>query len=261
MTAPLSSAVLWRLNTNRAEFQLDSWTGSVDLTRPERGVEVNESSTIRPSGAQVLGIEVGQHAALLGTPVDVYVRDADLVARYAESANFPFGIQTYWSLATREISGGSALQIDLLISIQTPQLGVHARVGCSSRIAISAAWQGALENTAAQSRGAELIAASTSRLLGEQGAPWILSELARPGEQAAVGSYFEATLPNDFLGADLELSAGSLAIRRQMLDETMEKGVIRRLSCRGIFVLGPVGPEVARTLFEELFSEKPRLTT
>jgi hypothetical protein len=84
---------------------------------------------------------------------------------------------------------------------------------------------------------------------------------SRSAASGPAGSYIEATPPTDFLSAELGLTEGSLAIRRQLLDEIMEKGVIRRLSCRGIFVRGPVGPKVAQTLYQELVHEKPRLTT
>ncbi len=261
MTAPISSVATWRLSATRAEFQLDSWSGSVDLAHPERGVAVQERATIRPHGAHVLGVEVDQSGTTLGTPIDAYVREADLVARYAESKSFPFGVQTYWSLARREISGASALQIDLLISIQTSQLDVRARVGSRSKVAAAAAWYVASANAATSPTNAVSIPTGTSGLRDGLPAMWILSALTPPDGHAAAGSYLEATPPTDFLGADLDSVDGALAVRRQLLDEIMEKGVIRRLACRGIFVRGPIEPEVAHGLYQELIHEKPRLTT
>lgn len=259
MASQLSSASPWRLKGNCAEFQFGSWNGSVDLTQPARGVEVHEPATIVPGGARVLGVEVGKPTAALGAPVDAYVRDADLVAVYAESPALPFGVQIYWSLADSGLSADS-LRIDVIVSIQTQQLDVRAHVQTTSALTAAAIWLSANSRTDGLKEFGS-VSAGMSRIHAARHEPWIVAELARPDGAATSGSYFEAAMPSDFLGADLKLSGKAFLIRRELLDETMEKGVIRRLWCRGIFARQGLQYQAAVQLADEFLGEKPRLTT
>ena len=207
----------------------------------------------------MLGVEVGKPTAALGVPVDAYVRDADLVAVYAESSEFPFGVQIYWSLANSGVSA-DLLRIDVMVSIQTQWLDVRAHVETTSTLTATAAWHCA--DTPADGLAKFVtVPVGASRIDAARHEPWIVAELVRPNGAAASASYFEAAMPSDFLGADLELSGKAFLIRRELLDETMEKGVIRRLRCCGIFAREVIQSQVAVQLADEFLGEKPRLTT
>lgn len=267
MTASSGAALTWQLNGTRAQFCIDGWTGSVDLELPMRGATLSDGAAIRPGDLDVLGIEVAHAPGRPGKLIDAYVRDADLIAVYAEQSAQPLGVQVYWSLARCELLGTSGLQIDLLASIQTQQLDVPARAVSSSRLTAREAWGTADPNWQSPRALSELTEGRSAELLPGREVPCLLAAIgtAAGGDGSTKPnsgcSYAEAMPPSDFVGSKVSVADGRMAVQHRLLDEIMEKGVIRRLRVRGACWRQPPNFALAAAMYHQFLTAQPRLTT
>jgi hypothetical protein len=106
-------------------------------------------------------------------------------------------------------------------------------------------------------------------LSSDECVPCIMVDFAGQGaSQAKSGArtYVEAVQPSDFLGTEITsteiaLPGDRMSVRHRLLDEVMEKGVIRRLRARGWLSDAPISPGLPAEMCRQFLAEKLPLTT
>ncbi len=206
----------WSLAGTRATLIHCGVNATVDVATPSRGL-----TQINWNGASLAGHLLGVDAGIAASPDDAYVRGADLVVVYRETAERPYTVQVYWSAGGVTADRGPIL--DATISIQTRQWEAYPRVRVTSELG-----------------GAGKIEIEESVLI------------RRPS--AAAWTYVEVAPALDF-----QLDAAD-SLAWQFRDHFMERGVIRRLRVRGALVPREDDQAAARHLLDGLLTEPPPLT-
>lgn len=248
-----SSESLWQLSGFAAQLQAASLVARIDLQSPALGLK-GLTWKSAPLIGSVLGIDLSQsskiHGKSIGALVDGFARGSDLVAKYPETQSQPFTLEVYWRVAATE---SDQVQIDAIVSLQTSLLECYPTVQTITSLAAQEAWF-------VPSSG------SKARLLAHEVSP---EQTTSSDEFAGVvlrsadrsWSYLEMTHPED-LGtwqADCEES-GKWRLQRLLGGEFQEKGVIRRLRVRGVFLPQEEDIEIASRLLREFASSPSPLT-
>ncbi len=244
---------LWQLSGFAAQLQAASLDARIDLQSPALGIN-GLTWNSAPLLGSVLGIDLSQspaiHSNSIGALVDGFARGSDLVAKYPETQSQPFTLEVYWRVAAAE---SDQVQIDAIVSLQTSLLECYPTVQIMTSLAAKEAWF-------VPSPG------SKARLLTNEVSP---EQTTNSDEFAGVllrsadrlWSYLEMTHPED-LGtwrADY-VESGKWTLQRLLGGEFQEKGVIRRLRVRGVFLPQEEDIEVASRLLSEFASSPPPLT-
>jgi hypothetical protein len=242
----------WQLDGTRAYLCAGGWTAGVDLTDAISGVAVKHATIDESSN--ILGVAVPTAQGPLGPPTDWYAREGDLVAIYPEAKNRPFRVTIYWSTSPPTAGIKGSLQFDLVISVQTEQLGIEARVDAISRVPARCVWASA---DAEWSNPRQVLLGEGEALELNRGSflPAILVEID------PTHSYLESVAEIDFLGCTVSRARSSCVVRQRLLDEIMEKGVIRRVRVRGLLFAGPQRFELPADAYRRFTAEKLPLTT
>jgi hypothetical protein len=222
MTTTTSTAsTLWRLEGQCALLHCGPLQAIVDVATPQRGL-TQLRYLESPLDGSLLGVDVAAE------PNDAYVRGGDLVVAYSETAERPYSVQIYWSVA--ESPTRNALFLDATVSIQTRRWEAYPRVAVASSLA-----------------GAETIrVAETVCLARPVAAHWSYAEVA-PVE--------DFVLKTDLTGDSTTPTSGWL-----FGDQFMERGVIRRLRVRGAFIPRCDDAASASCIHVALLAETPPLT-
>ncbi len=233
MTTATDSSV-WRLDSNQATLCTPQLTAHIDLLNPCAGLGKLVFCDM-PIEGYALGVNIGSSATLSKQDVsDVFVRGSDLVVTYAETSERPFSLQVYWRVTVGE---QGTLLLDAILSLQTdllesfPDFVVETQLPASTEIAVP----------------------------NEHSADQPLGILLRPTESD--WSYAEATHPEDRGECQVEPGKGkSMLVRRQLGGQFLEKGVIRSLRVRGVFVPRKRDLDLATQCLASLATEEPPLT-
>ncbi len=237
---------IWRLDSTKAILCTPQLTANIDLLNPRAGISqlVFEDEPIE---GFALGVNFGTKAALSSKDLcDVFVRGSDLIATYAETAERPFSLQVYWRATVGE---RGALLLDTILSLQTDLLESFPGLAVETKLPAAEAW-----------------------LLPEEGAT--ATEVVIPCDLSAdrVGgfllrpsngdwSYAEMTHPEDRGECQIgRCKDDSLFVQRQLGGQFMEKGVIRSLRVRGVFLPRENDFELATQCLTSLATEEPPLT-
>lgn len=262
MSAHRQHALHWRLNNSHAELNAGPWNLQIDLDDPAAGIRVARAGASHAGEARLLGVYCAGTRRSPGRIVDRYARDADLVVTYDAEADQPIRVQVYWSAARLALPEVEGLQLDLLVSVQTDRLDIAALVEAESQIANVDLWRGRGRQGNTADLSFEPVTGIATRIDGGASIPCVLAatEAAATGVPSPFPTYIEAAPPSDQLGAEVANQAGVATFRRRLLDEGMEKGVIRRVRVRGWLIDGRFNPEWARLLCQGLSTEKLPLT-
>lgn len=249
--------LIWKIAGNQAELNCRGLTARLDLGRPDRGFANLTFDGVRSAGT-ILGITV--ESGVPGrtvdqkqndTPVETYVRANQLIATYAPTVDRPVGYQIEWEAHS---SDQHQVALDAMVSVQTPLLETYPEVLVDSHLD-----GGGLQFHPLHEISEQELTVSEQDWRVEQPGCSLLELVAKQG--TTIGFYAEMVHPADFL--QWSCRSASSSTRWQMCDHFMEKGVIRRLRSRGLFLIGhdnDAAREAAREQLVALEAEQPPLT-
>lgn len=243
---------VWQLNARLATLRADGLTGTINLDRPALGL-----SGLCWQGASVegtvLGVSIAQGLVekdlVVQPECECYARGSDLVATYLQHDQQRFTLQVYWRVFTR----GSAVVIDAILSLQTSLLECFPGVIFNTRLSGEELW--VVGNKLTETK--QISSARDERVQLTSDEP--VGLLLRSSE--IDWSYCGVTHPQDLGTWHLETDgAGHCLLWRRLGGEFQEKGVIRRLRTRGIFLPQENDLEIAARLIDEFIATPPPLT-
>ena len=263
----------WKVVGHRAEL-LDVPGGWwLDLGRPREGLQ-------SASGGSTL---LRTHVPGLPDPVpgamvaDVYVREADLVVTYAPTPGSQLHTQIYW----RRLLTPSAIGLHWVFSVWTPRLDARPMIGLSHQwldrsprlaTALPEGEAGAGDLPGFRELRTETVmerpggAASLS-------APCLILERATAGRTANMAldtaldtaspmSMVSMAYPTDVVRCSVSAAdATPRVVEYQLLDEHLEKGVIRRAQAMVWWVGRDGDASQAAELYRQFLAAPPPLTT
>ncbi len=241
---------LWRLDSNKATLHTPQLTASIDLLNPHVGIS-QLALLGNPIRGFVLGINPSNEATTskLESKLelsDVFVRGSDLVAQYTVANEQPFSLQVYWRAT---VGGHGALLLDTILSLQTPLLESFPSISTETKLPIATAWL----------LPEEASTATEIAIPDNHAADRTEGILLRPSQ--GDWSYAEATHSNDLGECRLERCEDkSLLMQRQLGGQFLEKGVIRSLRVRGVFLPRADDLECAAKHFATFKTAEPPLT-
>jgi hypothetical protein len=266
MTGSDSDTPTWQLNGNYAQLQNGGWSATVDLSDPDGGISVRDDALRISEAPKILGVTTPDESERIDGLADAYARGSDLVALYTPTKNRAFRIEIYWRAARKSWGEVNALQFDLMVSVQTDRLGILAQIDAQSRIPADGVWLSGDAEWRQPEAVRPGIANQSAQLRPGSYIPCVVAALGIDGTddspQCHDGrSYIEAVSPSDFLGSKISMDGSRYRLRHRLLDEVMEKGVIRRVRVRGWLVAAPHSFALASAGFAELARDKLPLTT
>ncbi len=252
MTTPASKSDsdVWRLEGTQAVLQTPQLSASIDLLKPQLGLNKLNLHGNSLSGF-VLGVSPGAETPLLLRDLtEVFVRGDDLVATYGETEERPFSLQVYWRVTASE---QGVLLLDTILSLQTDLLESFPGLAVESELPATAALVVPLEGMAASE--VKLSAGQSCQMPGDSAESLLLQSVN------SAWSYVEMSSPEDRgLGQLRSLDSGSYHVQRQLGGRFLEKGVLHRLRVRGAFLPCENDVERAAKCLVTLAAEEPPLT-
>lgn len=243
---------MWQLSGTVADWSIPRLSARVDLNSPGNGVHEIRVDSRALTGVNLLGVSSpGQDRA---PPLaDAYVRQADLIATYAEAPPNQVRRQLYWrgfTSAPHQLGG-----CELIVSVQTSLLDSDPNLSVTSTL--PAAEVLLLEHQD-HSRFVRFDR-SADAAAQEIGSGAILFRL-----QGAECSYLQMIFPGD--ASHTVLSSPSEApqawhLSNPLFPESLEKGVIRRGRIRGLFLSRANDEAAALAAYEEFVVSPLPLTT
>lgn len=251
----------WKLAGDRAELAIGGLTATVTPARPFDGL-VDVQWLGRPFPATRL-LAVRTDTALPGAPevvADAYVRGPDLVATYVQAPPRTVRPQIYWRAVNLGSEREPAAGCELIVSMQTslldsdPALFTETELpaGEVRRLAADDCWQplslaaGRLAGSPADGAGVLLFRSPETE--------WSYAEMVHPADFLGF-ELAEATTANQPAGTH------SMRLAFRLFGERLEKGVIRRVRVRGMFLPRHRDEEAALAAYRHLADEPLPLTT
>jgi len=223
LPAPVSS--IWQLSANTAKFHTSQLSGQIDLQNPLRGLHKLTCGATAVEGS-VFGVATsGTSVAEDSIMEEALVRGDDLVATYRAADERPFSLQVYWTVRQRK----NGVVIDVLLSLETPLLESFPSVLMKSELQSVEVLQ--------PQQGREFL------VLRSVDKDWSYAEMAHPQDSG-----------------DLRIDEKGV-VQRTLGGTFLEKGVVRRLRFRGVFLPRANDLELASECLAELAAETPPLTT
>ncbi len=254
----------WQVTGQVAQLTAGALRASVHGTQPWQGLTELVWDEVAIPG-QVLGVLTagcgpadpsgGYPTSAQQLPpaeLEVFVRGADLVARYQQFSGQPFTCQIYWRIGQWR----SAILVDTIISVHTELLETFPSIFLESCLPGREVWQ-----ISSTGQPTELPAET---ILDSDASSCAAGIVSRP--PGAAWSYAEMVHPEDGGAWQIEklpsVSAGppGYAIRRRLGGEFLEKGVIRRLRVRGAFLPRQGDLALATDCWASLATAAPPLT-
>jgi hypothetical protein len=260
----MTHAKSWQLAGTIGALSHGNVLGRVDVSQPYRGLQdLRWNDRVLPghlNSVRRLAEERDNLAAphnVAAWPLalnEAYVRDADLVATYKESADWPYAPQIYWSAGTLDDVRSVIASLSLVASVQTHLLDTWPRIGASSQLECEEVLQ--LNNNGKQPlsqplRPGQIVSASSD-------ACCVLRRLTG-GEL----TYVEIMPASDFhdVSLSVDTAAGEQFVTWTLFSEFMEKGVIRRARLVSAFLPRANDVELAATCCDAVLCSPLPLTT
>ncbi len=230
----------WVLKGHVAQWRTPHVTASVDLLRPGMGfgtIQVREQSW---GETTLFGVEVPGlgEAVAEGQIADAFVRKSELGVTYAMAATS----QLHSQLAWRSLRSGESVGVHWILSLRTPRLDARPLVRLHHRLA---------------GGSGEVVRLGHECLTTGVWHPPIV--LYRP--TSSQFSLVQTAYPSDLLGYALESAteAAATTVTWEMLDEHLEKGVIRRVQAAVWWVSREDDESEARRLYDTFVASPPPL--
>ncbi len=219
------TAALWTLDHTTGQIQFDTSTLSLELSQPSAGMSLSITDAVLQNLRllQVRGIS-DEETQLSPAP---YVRGADLIASYDGAARSQLSSQMYW----RAMDQQGAFGVELIVSVQTSLLDYRQPFYVHST---------GLENTR----------------------PLECEQSGKEMQNAALSSfgtgleYLEIVHPTDFCSSTIKNDSTEW----QIIDQRLEKGVIRRARMQAWWIRGDNVLNTANALYDKFSNSEPPLT-
>jgi hypothetical protein len=243
---------MWQLADGTASLSLDWLTAQIDVLEPWRGLlSPRWRNAALPTLFAVLQVDARELIAPNRLPLEVYIRQQDLIATYAPSEGRNVQTQIYW----RASQFDSAATVELIISAQTHLLDSRPSLQALSTLPAGAVFY--LPQAADRLQELTVDFQARHEFAPDQCAPLFLF---RP--HGATYSYAEMVHPTDFAGASLELRGEELLrFSHPLFAERLEKGVIRRARLCGALMPRDVDLDRAMSIYRNFIAEPLPLTT
>jgi hypothetical protein len=236
---------LWQLEESNARLTVDSLQARVDLRNPALGIH-DLAWNSAPVHGNLFGVTVAEESAppmpLSNEGIDCFVRGNDLVANYPQCGAQRFTLQMYWRVVA---SSASAIVIDSIVSLQTSLLECFPKALLTTNLPAGEVMALLNDGTPSVTVGDRLASDEPAGVLvRDDNQPW---------------SYLEMTHPTD-LGCWRVSRADGVRMVRELGGEFQEKGVIRRLRVRSVFMARENDEKTAARLIAEFAASEPPLT-
>lgn len=251
----------WCFQPPTAELRRTPWSGRVDVSHPELGLDAISAGTgsfigrilcVRRSSDSSDNRE--QHQGAPWPLADAYVRGADLVTTYAPTEGWPFSPQIYWRINSTDRREQSC-SLSLLVSVQThlletwPRISIESDLHSAEVLLVSAQANDGIDSNPL-GHGNHVFFPTTS-------AGCILH---RPA--GADFSYAEIMPPSDFREMRLSWNAdGSCHTAWSLFADFLEKGVIWRARLQSLLLPRGNDVELARACCQAIDERPLPLTT
>jgi len=214
----------WQLEGQLARLALPGLTAVVDAARPAEGLTSVALRDRASQGASLLGVSASAFSNPANSLAEWHVRGHDLFAVYESEQPDAVRLDIRWNVDFPAHGDSRLVQIDLLISIRTDQLGWRHAIYVDSCLPDSRAFQLVDPERGRFEPALDLDCAIGSCLLFCAKEGWCYAELVRPTDPC------RATLT-----AAGDASSG-IHLRRQLFPSAaLEKGVILRTRIRALF--------------------------
>ena len=223
--------ISWQLNGAQADLVCGELRGAFDARAPRHGLCDVSLDERRLVNSRFLGIDID--AAPPNVVADLYQRGGDLVARYAQTPERPFGVLVYWRAGLLSIDSVEHPFVDLLVSVETSLLESRPRLQALTRLALPAD----------QAISCHELRYCHARFLD------------------AATSYIELCHPDDALTTSHESAGGVVQVTTRLFGQPLEKGVILRSRLRGLFVPIDNAESLAQAALAQFAAAPPPLTT
>jgi hypothetical protein len=258
----MASVTPWQLEQGHGHLQTSDGAAVVHIDRLADGLTqiIRSGSTI--SALRLLGVLLPGFPDPLpvSSIVDRYVRGDDLIVTYERQSPEHLRAQVYWRYVSNEsssiaLTNGRAEGVHLIVSIQTdrldlqPTLTVVSSVPTEQILFRASARRDRFRTIADQGDG-ELDLGSLCR------SPMLLARLTDVDLSLVL-----MTLPSDLVRLRVERQGPHCRCAFELLDEHLEKGVIRRAQVAAWFVPRTTDQFWALKLFRLLLAAPPPLTT
>lgn len=258
------SGECWKVAGHAAEFEAVPGGWRLDLEHPRAGLRSADGacSLLR---TQVPGLPDPLPASMVA---DVYVREDDLVVTYGPTPGSQLHTQIYW----RRLSESSAVGLHWVFSVWTPRLDARPAIQLSHhwrdkapRLAVAEAEEvardaaGAAELPGFRELREETVMKRTGEAAGQPG-PCLL--LQRSVADAKATSLVLMVYPTDVVRWSVSSAeATPRAVEYDLLEEHLEKGVIRRAQAMVWWVPRDGDASHALELYRRFLDAPPPLTT
>ncbi|MEM7475452.1 MAG: hypothetical protein AAF483_10710 [Planctomycetota bacterium] len=230
----------WEIVDGSASFDWGKWSAKLDPTQPNAFMRLHENQgsgtwdvlRIGPPGSADHGIE------------ECYVRNRDLICRFAQSEKDTFGYQLDWRALDSQALG-TELSLELWLSVQTLHLESTPTLQVACEAAESSSWSIMLHSDLIDSKEADANAADSS-----SGPAGLVAE-----SKDSTSTAIWLTEDTDQCHAKLiEPSDHTRAI--DLFGHFMEKGVLRRGRMQLHVLSGKAEQENLKQLYRK-FCDRP----
>jgi hypothetical protein len=264
MDDSMTHAKSWQLAGTIGALTHGSAAGRVDVSQPYRGLhDLRWNDRVLPghlNSVRRLAEEGDNLATFRGDAAwpllvnEAYVRDADLVATYKETADWPYAPQIYWSVGTFDEVRGVLASLSIVASVQTHLLDTWPRIGASSQLGCEEIVQ--LSNSGNKAVSAPL---QPDQIVSASNDACCILRRLTGGEL----TYVEIMPASDFhdVSLSVDTATGEQVVTWTLFSEFMEKGVIRRARLVSAFVPRRNDIELAATCCDAMLRSPLPLTT
>jgi hypothetical protein len=237
---------MWTIKSTTAHLQSDNLTAKINLAFPSRGLSDINLNSINLPLAHTLALQLSKpQTDESEKQLTAYTRDRDLIATYGKQTNQANHAEFMWRYMTSSNETQSSVGVEVVATLQTDELYQPARLtsqtsltsGNISTYSSAGTWSDAPTN------------ATTANAIA------ILCHFSNRT------SYLEIAHPMDAQGFTLDCSAESTRWEFLLLDQEIEKGVIRRARIQGWWCSEHLTRDAASELIALLANSPLPLTT
>ena len=237
---------MWTIQSTTAHLQSDDLTAKINLAFPNRGLSDVNLNSINLPLAHTLALQLSKpQTDESGKQLTAYTRDHDLIATYGKQANQANHAEFMWRYMTSSNKTQSSVGVEIVATLQTDQLYQPARL--TSQTSLTSGNISTYSSAGTWSdTDADVATANTTAILCHfnNGA-----------------SYLEIAHPMDAQGFTLDCSVESTRWKFLLLDQEIEKGVIRRARIQGWWCSEHLTRDAASELIALLANSPLPLTT
>ena len=234
------STTTWKVDGQCVSSQTHEFSGTIDLESPERGICVEHvAGGVALQDCRLLQLNSLRDTDRLGRVEETYTRGSDVVVTYSPTPS-EIRLQIYWRRQQFPVDGGTAVGIQMIVSVQTHLLDVDPSLSIVSSLQAAESWSYS-DNPNARLETCQTIHANSA---DDARSGSLLTRLFRL--ESADVSYVEIVSEQDCHSMCFEQTVGPPTMIRcetKLFHERLEKGVIRRARIWGIFV--PRGQDIS----------------